>query len=307
MLGWQICWCAQLLLHLCRSRQQCPAAISSIYFSQVRGFKAVSHYLFGLLHSCFPPGQTYTPHPLQKMFIFRQLLSCTTSPHNCLGASGRAGGKITQLVGRRSVQLRLAWAAGESRSCLCYKLPRPMRCGAALRRKQQALMKGRTDWGLTEVELIGMHDLHEVRANMSALAEHSQAICQSWCQRTHSVASFCSTSCALQALSCLSSTCPNYTHSAGQSGRQAIVMCPSCPDRSWGLQDLWIKQDLKTDPIRVVLRNPLDGGINNQPLISLLPLQEQKASSKRVGVTLSGTCSRQSRVQLFRAFSLSTA
>lgn len=94
--------------------------------------------------------------------------------------------------------------------------------------------------------------------------------------------------------------CPNYNRSAGQSGRQAIIMCPSCPDQSWGLQDLWVKQDLKTDPIRVVLRNPLDRGIRNQPLVSLLTLQ--KASSKMVGLTLSSTCRRQSTAQLFKAF-----
>lgn len=84
--------------HPCQSREQCPAAVSSIYFRQVGGFKAVSPDQVGLPHSCFPPGQT---HPcLQKVFIFRQLLSCTTSPHNCQWASGRAGGKITRLVGR---------------------------------------------------------------------------------------------------------------------------------------------------------------------------------------------------------------
>lgn len=82
----------------------------------------------------------------------------------------------------------------------------------------------------------------------------------------------------------------------------SIIMCPSCPDRSWGLQDLRVKQDLKADPIRVLLRNPLDRGISNQPLISLLTLQEQKASSKMVRLTLSSTCRRQSTVQLFRAF-----
>lgn len=163
-------------------------------------------------------------------------------------------------------------------------------------------MKGGIGLGLTEVKLIGMHDLRAVRANMSTLTERSQAVCQRWCRYTHSVASFCSTSCALQALLCHSSMCPNYNRSAGQSGRQAILMCPSCPDRSWGLQDLWVKQDLKTDPIRVVLRNPLDRGISNQPLVSLLTLQEQKASSKMVRLTLSSTCRRQSTAQLFRAF-----
>lgn len=95
-------WCKQLL-HPFQSRQKYPADMISIYFRQVRGFKTILADLVRLLHSCFPLGHTHLPHPSQKMLIFRQLLYCTASPHDCLCPSGRVGGRITQL-----------WRAGES-------------------------------------------------------------------------------------------------------------------------------------------------------------------------------------------------
>lgn len=95
--------CAQLLLHPCQSRQKYPAAMSSIHFRQVRGFKTISADLVRLLHSCFLLGHTHLPpHPLQKILIFRQLLYCTASPHSCLCPSGGVGGRITQLWREKS-------------------------------------------------------------------------------------------------------------------------------------------------------------------------------------------------------------
>lgn len=36
-------------------------------------------------------------------------------------------------------------------------------------------MRGRIDWGVTEVELMGMHYLHAVRANVSSLSLFAKA------------------------------------------------------------------------------------------------------------------------------------
>lgn len=85
--------------------------------------------------------------------------------------------------------------------------------------QQQALVQGKIDWDLAEAEQMGMHGLWAAVSTLPKLVQTDP-----WCTflLQHIL---CSSS-----TSCLSFMCPNYTHSAGHSDRQAIVVPPSCPD-----------------------------------------------------------------------------